>query len=140
VGDYVFGSLFESPYIFEQFIGKLRLLGSLIDNLKITFKTLPTLYPLKPRMMKQRVEKYSRIAYYRVVTLSGPNRWSFLDGVLIAASIGLVYNTATKLLHLAFTEKQNQLFAQYCDKTAAFSIHRESKPTFCTILRQNCCI
>jgi len=38
-------------------------------------------------MMKQRVEKYSRIAYYRAVTLSGPNDWSFLDGFLIASKV-----------------------------------------------------
>jgi len=80
----------ESSYIIEQFIDKRRLLGSIIDNLKIIFKKHPILHPLKSRVMKQRVEKCSRIAYYRVATLSGTNRWSFLDGFLIAASIRLV--------------------------------------------------
>jgi len=52
----------------------------------------------------------------------------------------LLYNTSTKLLHTVFTRNQNHLFTQYCDKTAASSVHKESKPTFYAILRQNCCI
>lgn len=80
----------DSPYIIEQFIDKRGFLGSLIDDLKVTFNRLPMLYPLKARMIMQRIEKYTRIAYYRVVTLSGPNRWSLLNGFLIAANISLV--------------------------------------------------
>jgi len=51
-----------------------------------------------------------------------------------------LHNTSTKLLHTVITKNQNQLFTQYFDKTAASSVHKESKPTFYTILRQNCCI
>ena len=88
---------FWSPYIIEQFIYKLGFLGSLTDNLKITFKILPMSYSLQARMMKQRVEKHSRIAYYRVVTLSGPNRWSFLDGFLIALNMAYSRSRQHKL-------------------------------------------
>jgi len=52
----------------------------------------------------------------------------------------ILHNTATKLLQLEFTKNQNQMFTQYCDNTVACSIQKESKPNFCTILRQNCCM
>jgi hypothetical protein len=51
----------------------------------------------------------------------------------------LLHNTATKLLHLAFTNNQNQLFEQYSAITLTRIIHKESKPIFCKILRQNSC-
>ena len=108
VGDYVFGSRFESPFIIGEFIDKIRLLGLLIDKLKITFKTLPMLYPLKARVMKQRVENYSRIAYYRVVTLSDPNRWALLDGFLIVASISLVWGVCCYLWSSSTVRLQSQ--------------------------------
>jgi len=47
--------------------------------------------------MKQRVEKYSRMAYYRVVTLFGPNRWPCLDGFLIASKVAYLPSRQHKL-------------------------------------------
>jgi len=47
-----------------------------------------------------------------------------------------LHNTATKPPQLLFRKIKTKFFANYCDKTAAAIIHKESKPNFCKILRQ----